>query len=61
MGAFSLRIIIYIIDLLTRVHLRFATELPYLCSASEKALFFRVLCGCLRVVLFGCAATNRLI
>ena len=37
MGAFSLHIITYIIDLLTRAHLRLATELPCLCLTSETA------------------------
>ena len=44
MGAFSLRIRIYISDLLTRVHLRLATELPCLCLCLETASLF----SCLR-------------
>ena len=38
MGVFSLRIIIYIIDLLTRAPLRLAIELPGLCLTSAAAL-----------------------
>ena len=37
MGAFSLHIIIYVIDLLTSAHLRLATELQCLCLTSETA------------------------
>ena len=50
MGAFSLRTIIYIIDLLTRAHLRFAAELPCLCLTSETASLFSGFFTCHDVV-----------
>ena len=42
MGAFSLRIIIYIIDLITRGRSRLATELPCLCFTSKTVSFLQV-------------------
>ena len=42
MGAFSLRIIIYIIDLVTRARLRLVAELPCLRLNLETVSLFRV-------------------
>ena len=50
---------IYIIDLLTRAHLKFAIDLRCLCLTSETASLSPGLFACHRVVLFECVATNR--
>ena len=42
MGAFSLRIIIHVIDVLTSARLRLAAELPCLCLTSESVSLFWV-------------------
>ena len=59
MDAFSLRIMIYIIDLITLARLKLVAELPCLCLTSGTVLFFSGFFACHRIVFFGCAAIKR--
>ena len=59
MDAYSLRIIIYIIDLKTRARLRLAAELPCLFLTSEALLYFSGFFADHCVVLFGWTAINH--
>ena len=59
MGAFRSCVVTYIIDLLTRAHLKFATELPCLCLTSETASLLSGFFVLPRFIFLSCLATSH--